>query len=99
MFGFGKKEEAKAANDITEENKAENKDEKTVITKDMLVTDALMVNPNLAPVLMQAGMYCFSCPASMGETLEEAAMVHGFDVDDILEAVNSLDSAAEPAES
>ena len=58
----------------------------------MLVTDAMMLNPNLAPVLMQAGMYCFSCPASMGETLEEAAMVHGFDVDDILEAVNKLEA-------
>lgn len=95
MFGFGKKEEANAAKDTAEENKEKSGEEKTVITKDMLVTDALMLNPNLAPVLMQAGMYCFSCPASMGETLEEAAMVHGFDVDDILEAVNSLDNAAE----
>lgn len=96
MFGFGKKENTKAAMDNTEEKNTEkNGEEKTVITKDMLVTDALMLSPNLAPVLMQAGMYCFSCPASMGETLEEAAMVHGFDVDDILEAVNSLDNAAE----
>ena len=95
MFGFGKKEETKAAKDTAEENTEKNGDDKTIITKDMLVTNALMLNPNLTPVLMQAGMYCFSCPASMGETLEEAAMVHGFDVDDILEAVNSLDNAAE----
>ncbi len=90
MFGFGKKEEKKEepVKDTTETTG----DEKVVITKDMLVTDAMMLNPNLAPVLMQAGMYCFSCPASMGETLEEAAMVHGFDVDDILEAVNKLEA-------
>lgn len=90
MFGFGKKEEKKKepVKDTTETTG----DDKVVITKDMLVTDALMLNPNLAPVLMQAGMYCFSCPASMGETLEEAAMVHGFDVDDILEAVNKLEA-------
>ena len=90
MFGFGKKEEKKEEpkKDTTENTG----DEKVVITKDMLVTDAMMLNPNLAPVLMQAGMYCFSCPASMGETLEEAAMVHGFDVDDILEAVNKLEA-------
>ncbi len=90
MFGFGKKEEKKEGpvKDTTENTG----DEKVVITKDMLVTDAMMLNPNLAPVLMQAGMYCFSCPASMGETLEEAAMVHGFDVDDILEAVNKLEA-------
>ncbi len=90
MFGFGKKEGNK---EEPKKETAENTgDEKVVITKDMLVTDAMMLNPNLAPVLMQAGMYCFSCPASMGETLEEAAMVHGFDVDDILEAVNKLEA-------
>ncbi len=92
MFGFKKDKDA-VKEDTAEEKQeaAENAEgeEKTVITKDMLVTDALMLNPNLAPVLMSAGMYCFSCPASMGETLEEAAMVHGFDVDDILEAVNN----------
>ena len=99
MFGFGKNKDeknvAEEKTNSTAEDTQKNGDEKVVITKDMLVTDALMLNPNLAPVLMQAGMYCFSCPASMGETLEEAAMVHGFDVDDILEAVNSLDNAAE----
>ncbi len=86
MFGFGKKEDKKK--DIKTDAAETSKEEKVVITKDMLVTDAMLLNPNLAPVLMQAGMYCFSCPASMGETIEEAAMVHGFDVDDILEAVN-----------
>ncbi|MBR5420850.1 MAG: DUF1858 domain-containing protein [Lachnospiraceae bacterium] len=91
MFGFGKKEDAAA---VDKEKSTAEATEETVITKDMLVTDALMLNPNLAPVLMQAGMYCFSCPASMGETLEEAAMVHGFDVDDILEAVNKLEKEA-----
>ena len=96
MFGFGKNKEKESVNnentDISQNENTENA--KKEITKDMLVTDALGINPNLAPVLMQAGMYCFSCPASMGETLEEAAMVHGFDVDDILEAVNNLDSEA-----
>ncbi len=104
MFGFMKKEkikspeetESKEENSLKDENTAaedageENAEEgSTRITKDMLVTDALMLNPMVAPVLMQAGMYCFSCPASMGETIEEAAMVHGFDVDDILEAINN----------
>ena len=92
MFGFGKnKEEDSVKNDNTENIDTEKKS----ITKEMLVTEAMEINPNLAPVLMQAGMYCFSCPASMGETLEEAAMVHGFDVDDILEAVNNLDNSVE----
>ena len=87
MFGIKKKDETET---VTEEAVKEetNEEASTQITKDMLVTDALMINPMVAPVLMQAGMYCFSCPASMGETIEEAAMVHGFDVEDILEAIN-----------
>ncbi len=94
MFGFGKKNEKKTVENEVKNDDQKTGDEKVVITKDMLVTDAMMLNPNLAPVLMEAGMYCFSCPASMGETIEEAAMVHGFDVDDILEAVNRLDKEA-----
>ena len=94
MFGFGKNKEKETADSKVKNNDQKNGDEKVVITKDMLVTDAMMLNPDLAPVLMEAGMYCFSCPASMGETIEEAAMVHGFDVDDILEAVNRPDKEA-----
>ncbi len=93
---FGKKKEKSTVNtETTAEEKTEGADDR--ITKDMLVTDALMLNPMVAPVLMQAGMYCFSCPASMGETIEEAAMVHGFDVDDILEAINSAGAETESA--
>jgi hybrid cluster-associated redox disulfide protein len=39
---------------------------------------------------MQIGMHCVGCPASMGETLEEAAMVHGVDVDDLMEQIQSI---------
>ena len=38
-----------------------------------------MLNPNLAGVLMAGGMHCVGCPSSQGETLEEAAFVHGID--------------------
>ena len=71
----------------------EKNEEKIVITKDMTVVEAMQKKPAVAPILMSAGMYCISCPASMGETIEEAAMVHGFDVDDILEAINSDESS------
>jgi hybrid cluster-associated redox disulfide protein len=32
-------------------------------------------------------MHCITCPASMGETLEEAAMVHGIDSDDLMDYI------------
>ncbi|MCH5251176.1 MAG: DUF1858 domain-containing protein, partial [Lachnospiraceae bacterium] len=47
------------------------------ITKDMTIGEALRTNPEIAPVLLGIGMHCLGCPSAQGETLEEAAMVHG----------------------
>ncbi|WP_455717049.1 hydroxylamine reductase [Anaerosporobacter sp.] len=58
--------------------------EEGVITKDMIIGDILKINPDNARVLMEAGMHCLGCPASQAETLEEACMVHGLDVEDLL---------------
>lgn len=60
------------------------------ITKNMTIGELLRINPNVAPVLMEAGMHCLGCPSAQGETLEEAAMVHGIDVDELVNKVNSL---------
>lgn len=57
------------------------------ITKDMTIGEILRVNPNVAPVLMEAGMHCLGCPSAQGETLEEAAMVHGMDIESLMEKV------------
>ena len=45
------------------------------ITKNTTIGEALRINPNIAPVLMEIGMHCLGCPSAQGETLEEAAMV------------------------
>ena len=60
------------------------------ISKDMIIHDILQVDPNLAGVLMASGMHCIGCPASQGETLEEAAMVHGIDVDELMKVIEEL---------
>lgn len=59
-------------------------------TKDMTIGDALRVNMDIAPVLMEIGMHCLGCPASQAETLEEAAMVHGIPVDELMEKLNAI---------
>ena len=46
------------------------------VSKDMLIGQLLQVDPNIAPILMRAGMHCLGCPSSQMESLEEAAMVH-----------------------
>jgi len=54
------------------------------ITKDMTIGEILQTAPDVAPLLMAVGMHCLGCPASQGETLEEAAMVHGIDITELM---------------
>ena len=60
------------------------------ITKDMTIGEILNVNPNVVPVLLGAGMHCLGCPASQAESLEEAAMVHGIDIEDLMQAIEAV---------
>lgn len=57
------------------------------ITKEMTIGEILRENPDVAPVLMEAGMHCLGCPSAQGESLEEAAMVHGINVDELMAAI------------
>ena len=54
------------------------------ITKDMTIGEILRTTPDVAPILMNAGMHCLGCPSAQGESLEEAAMVHGLDIDSLM---------------
>lgn len=65
-----------------------------MITKDLLIGDLLREKPEAASTLMNFGMGCVWCPASQMESIEEAAMVHGFNVDSLLEVLNK-DTAVE----
>ncbi|MBR1847818.1 MAG: DUF1858 domain-containing protein, partial [Lachnospiraceae bacterium] len=47
-------------------------------------------NPEVVPVLMNAGMHCIGCPSAAGESLEEAAMVHGIDIDEIMNVIDAM---------
>lgn len=60
------------------------------VTKETTIGQLLRMNPDAAPVLMNAGMHCLGCPSAQGESLEEAAMVHGMDIDDLMEKINAL---------
>lgn len=62
--------------------------EKTVITKDMFIGEVLQIDRGLAGILMDAGMHCLGCPSSQMESIRDAAMVHGFDVDVLVKNLN-----------
>ena len=57
-------------------------------TKDMTIGELLMMDRSVGAVLMQNGMHCVGCPSSAGETLEEASMVHGTDIDKLMKEIN-----------
>ena len=59
------------------------------VTKDMIIADILAMDPTVAPLLMNAGMHCLGCPASQGESLEMACLVHGLDADLVVEELNT----------
>lgn len=64
------------------------------ITKDTIIGDILDIAPETAPVFLSIGMHCLGCPSSLGETVEQACMVHGVDVDSLLKKINELVPAA-----
>lgn len=60
------------------------------LKKDMLVSDIVAKWPELVEPLMMMGMHCISCFASQMETLEEAAMVHGLNADEVIEELKEF---------
>lgn len=64
-------------------------------TKETLLGDLIKNDPEKASLLMEFGMHCVTCFAAAGETIEEACMVHGIDVDEILTLLNSEEKKAE----
>jgi len=60
------------------------------ITKEMTIGEILRTAPNVAPVLLEAGMHCLGCPSAQGESLEEAAMVHGMNIDELMAKIEAV---------
>ena len=58
------------------------------ISKDILINDILSVDARDAARLMAAGMHCIGCLAAAGESLEEAAAVHGLDAEELEQEIN-----------
>ncbi len=59
-----------------------------MINKDINLVELMQKYPDKVNILMEAGMHCLGCMASQFESLEEACMVHGIDIDDLLAKLN-----------
>ena len=58
------------------------------VTKDMTIGEVIRVDQNIIAILMNFGMHCIGCPSAQAESLEEACMVHGLDVDVLVGQIN-----------
>ena len=58
------------------------------VSKSTMIGELLQIDEGVAPILLNIGMHCLGCPSSQMETIEEAAMVHGLNADELIENVN-----------
>ena len=62
---------------------------KMVVTKKSIIGDVLDFDPETAQFFFAIGMHCLGCPASRGESIEEACAVHGTDADELVAKINA----------
>ena len=60
------------------------------ISKEMRIIDIINVDYDIVPILLNEGMHCISGPSAQGESMEEAALVHGLDPDEITAKINEF---------
>ena len=60
------------------------------VNKSTMIGELLTIDAEVAPILLNIGMHCLGCPSSQMETIEQAAMVHGIDADDLVEEINTF---------
>ena len=58
------------------------------ITKDMTIGEVVRQKPESVQILMSFGMGCVGCPSAQAETIEEAATVHGLNLEELMTALN-----------
>ncbi len=59
------------------------------VTKDTIILEALQLDPGTAEFFLKIGMHCLGCPSASGESIEQAAAVHGVDADALVEKINA----------
>ena len=62
---------------------------KVEFKKTMTIEEVLTLDPNAADILLDFGMHCLGCPCSRAESIEDACMVHGIDVEALMEKLNN----------
>ncbi len=61
-----------------------------VVTKDSIIGDVLDACPETAQFFFEIGMHCLGCPASRGESIEQACAVHGTSAEALIKKINDF---------
>jgi hybrid cluster-associated redox disulfide protein len=60
------------------------------ITKEMSFIQAIQAHPKAGEVLAKYEMGCIGCMGAAGETIEQGAIAHGVDVNELIKELNNL---------
>lgn len=60
------------------------------VNKSTMIGELLQIDENVAPILLNIGMHCLGCPSSQMETIEQAAMVHGIEPQELVDRLNDV---------
>lgn len=64
------------------------KKSKGLIKKNMYFSELMLKYPKAAEILMKRGMHCFGCSMSANETIEQGAIMHGWNPDKLVKELN-----------
>lgn len=59
-----------------------------MVDKKMSIGEVLTMDRGTAAIMMSFGMGCLGCPHAVMESLEEASLAHGVDVDALVAKLN-----------
>ena len=60
------------------------------VNKEMTIGEVLNIDRRTAPIFLAFGMHCLGCPVSTGESIQDAAAVHGVDAEKLVEELNKF---------
>lgn len=60
------------------------------VDRKTLIKDIVNMGPKAIEILRNFGMGCIGCPSSQNESIEDAAAVHGIDVENLIKSLNKI---------
>ena len=60
------------------------------VTKDMTIIQVLQMDTGVVPIFLNAGLHCIGCPGAQRESLQDAGIVHGINVDELVDNINNF---------